>query len=772
MRRHVAGVRPARERADCFFGGEAATLVSSFLRFVIALLSALAPLLGGVAVAARLPRKEGGLFPALGGFVVSASGVVALVVALGSVGLLKRDVLVATLVVVSAACLWVLRRRATRVGSHVGADPDANRPREMEDLSASSRAYAGRFQTAAVVFVGLVALWVVALVAFEGWRQPPLAYDALMYHLVFPAEWIRQGRLVYVPTFFAAPANSYFPCNGEAIFAYVMLGGGGERLVNLAQVPFLLAGAAALAGIARRCGLGWRASALAGFLFAAMPEVAAQAGSALVDVILASGVLLAVFFTLEYAATGSRAAIALAGASLGFVAGTKSLGLVFAALLALLVALAAWTSRTRGGRTIARDLGVLALCALPLGAFWYLRNWVITGNPFFPLEISLGSWTIFPGAHGRGEMLLSHFHMPPAGALLNAIGRLWGPPHDLAALVGVRFQVPVLLLVAIAASILGVRRMVSPGHQRRVIGAVLSLPVLMLVLFAVVNPYNTQYRFLLAGLALSLLPLAGASEIAGAGGVVFSLAGCAVVADLLVTWGQDDPRMEVFSFPWAAMLAVAAAGGAVAFALPGRRLPARLRVATKGIARHRGAVLVAGGSLVVSLLAACQPLVRVSYSDRAGASTDGQRARVWQFVRDLPGRRVIAYTGFNQPYPFYRPDLANSVRYVAVDGRQDFNLDDYLRIVGPASGLQFRRSYKPAYERQQPSREKWLRQIDALGVDTLVVSRLNAWDREEYSHDADGFPWEDGWARALPERFHLVLETPDMRVYAVVKGRA
>jgi hypothetical protein len=259
--------------------------------------------------------------------------------------------------------------------------------------------------------------------------------------------------------------------------------------------------------------------------------------------------------------------------------------------------------------------------------------------------------------------------------------------------------------------------------------------------------------------------------MAGVGGAVFSLACGAVVVDLLAQWGRQDPRMEVFRFPWLLMIAIAAPGAAPVFILHDRNILSRIRRAAGIVMRPLTVTLAISLALAVSVLAAYQPLVRLSYSANAGASIDGQRARVWQFVRDLPGRRVVAYTGLNQPYPFYGPELSNAVYYVAVDGRQNFNLHEYWRILGPESGLQPRRSYKPAYERQQPSRQKWLEGIEALGVDTLVVSRFSRWDREEYSHDPDGFPWENGWARSLPERFRLVLRTADLRVYEVIKVR-
>src|SRR5207249_3634071 len=104
----------------------------------------------------------------------------------------------------------------------------------------------------------------------------------------------------------------------------------------------------------------------------------------------------------------------------------------------------AFRSSSAFGGSIALDLTLLAAAALPLGSFWYLRNWELTGNPLFPLRVTAAGVALFSGAHGRAEMLQSHFHVPlaaaaerkdflgllfSAGTALALVGSLvrWGP---------------------------------------------------------------------------------------------------------------------------------------------------------------------------------------------------------------------------------------------------------------------------------------------------------------------------------------------------------
>ena len=810
---------------------------------------------------------------ALATFTCGSTVLVMSVLALGSAGWLRTLPLAALMAGALGLSLWAALRPPghPRMGRPVPAflDP-ATLGRDV--LLASARTPGA----AVAVFALAVAAAVCAIVLWQGWRLPPLAYDALMYHLVFPAEWIQRGRLALVPTVFAAPANSYFPANGEATFAAALLATGDERLVNLAQFPFLLAGGAAVAGIARLLGARWSGALLASALFAGAPEVATQAGSALVDVDFAAAFLLAIFFLLEYRARGATGALVLAGLAAGFLAGTKTLGVVFAVLL-VPVAILCVTARRERDDPLAAPLLLALAAALPLGGFWYVRNWEATGNPLFPLELRIGGALVFPGVHGREEMLASHFHVPALGAASAALQRLWGPGVTIMG----RFTLP-LLLLPVGAGIGAAAPALLRFPRGRLLGLyLLALPWLMLVFHAAQNPYNTQYRFLLPASGLSLVPLALAAGGARTGwadrlGRGASVVAAALLPAMFIGFGPADPldpRAEVFPFPWAVIAAFAAVVTAV-FAILARRAAKRegkkTREAEKtreeartleGAATHEGTTTRDGATTreavegvepgpeipdagsfgrepgipdpprtenaievastdrtteasgspaltprparvtrgpwpdapetpserrvrvalaaippaaviaFVTLLALARPIVARDYLDFGGEARDGQRAFIWGRLRQDPAPRVIAYTGFNQPYPLYGEDLRNRVLYVAVDGRQDFNLHDYSRIAGAPAGVTGLRSYKPAYERQQPSRDAWLRGLEAHGVEKLVVSRFTAWDLEEYPHGPAGFPVEEQWARSMPWKFRPEFVTADLRVYEILRDK-
>ena len=75
----------------------------------------------------------------------------------------------------------------------------------------------------------------------------------------------------------------------------------------------------------------------------------------------------------------------LFGISAGLLIGTKSIGLVYAPVPGLLFLM---QLRGRGGARAVADMASAALCALCAGGFWYLRNWLATGSPVFPLHVA------------------------------------------------------------------------------------------------------------------------------------------------------------------------------------------------------------------------------------------------------------------------------------------------------------------------------------------------------------------------------------------------
>ena len=112
----------------------------------------------------------------------------------------------------------------------------------------------------------------------------------------------------------------------------------------------------------------------------------------------------------------------------------------------------------------------------------------------------------------------------------------------------------------------------------------------------------------------------------------------------------------------------------------------------------------------------------------------------------------MAYAGTNIPYYLLGAGLRNEVRYVNVDGHRDWLMHDYHRDA-MARGEPTWPNSRPGWDRAQPDFQAWLANLQAEGIQLLVVTRVNPAEGPHNVADADRFPIERGWAESHPEFF-------------------
>jgi hypothetical protein len=129
----------------------------------------------------------------------------------------------------------------------------------------------------------------------------------------------------------------------------------------------------------------------------------------------------------------------------------------------------------------------------------------------------------------------------------------------------------------------------------------------------------------------------------------------------------------------------------------------------------------------------------------------------WQRLEAESGPRGsrVAYAGTNIPYYLLGKDLRNQVRYVNVDRHRDWLLHDYHRRAMRA-GAGTRPNARPGWDRSEPEFTSWLANLDAEGIQLLVVTRVNPAEGSHNVADRDFFPIERPWADAHPERFEPI----------------
>lgn len=211
---------------------------------------------------------------------------------------------------------------------------------------------------------------------------PPTGRDSLIHHLAVPRLWLDQGLFSEIKWL----VFSYYPQNLETLYLAPLAAGFGQG-AKLIHCAFGLL-TALLVYLALRPSRG-RAWALGGAcLFLSIPTVFRLMGTAYVDLGLVFFLTAGWFFLARAFETGRATPYFLSAIFLGLGLGTK-----YSALPALVVlppaALAvAWRSRA-SVRAALVWAGLYGALALAVFSPWLTRDYLLTGNPLYPLFGSL-----------------------------------------------------------------------------------------------------------------------------------------------------------------------------------------------------------------------------------------------------------------------------------------------------------------------------------------------------------------------------------------------
>jgi 4-amino-4-deoxy-L-arabinose transferase-like glycosyltransferase len=217
---------------------------------------------------------------------------------------------------------------------------------------------------------------------------PPTSGDALAYHLTAPKLWLEAHHMF--PIWW--DWTTFQPFATEMHFAYAQaLWSGASAIV----VGAGLGGYSAVCvyGFARELA-GRPAGAVGALLWVAQGMFLWEATGGFVELVLSAFVVLAFWHLVVFLRRPTVAEAALAGFALGAAASTKIHALLFApALLAGLLA--------REGRRA--WVGAAAACGVAVALPWYLRTWIVTGNPIYPLAFGGKYWDAASRAAYAGE---------------------------------------------------------------------------------------------------------------------------------------------------------------------------------------------------------------------------------------------------------------------------------------------------------------------------------------------------------------------------------
>ncbi|MEZ0395356.1 MAG: glycosyltransferase family 39 protein [Anaerolineales bacterium] len=215
----------------------------------------------------------------------------------------------------------------------------------------------------------LVSTWIVA-------AAPPVQFDALTYHLAIPRAYLQAGRLIYLPEnmFWGMPEQT------EMLYTLAMLLGGEPAAALLGWTLGLLALTAVFAYSLERLGrrAAWAAvaSLLAGETFAL------SLSWGYVDwAVMFFGMSTLIALT-RWLTNQNRLDLLLAGVLAGMTLATKYTAgiLLICGLIVILT-----ETRTLGGRKSLQAVLLFGVSAALSSLPWFMKNYLATGNPFYPL---------------------------------------------------------------------------------------------------------------------------------------------------------------------------------------------------------------------------------------------------------------------------------------------------------------------------------------------------------------------------------------------------
>ncbi len=258
---------------------------------------------------------------------------------------------------------------------------------------------------------------------------PPLAWDALTYHLVRAGIWIQAGGFVATPAPDAWGYYDWFPPGADVLWAWAMLPVRGDGLVPILGFILWLGLGLGTYTASRNLGGSPQRALLVALVVLSTPGMLAQVTAAYAD--LATTTLFALGAGFVIRLFRGAAAGDYLGCTLAFSAAvaTKFSALIYLGLVLLVVSVALLKDRIRRARAL--WLASLLALVVAVGVWPYLRTWARTGSPFFPLTVTVPFLGTFPGSHEltlllEGALLPAQTRDPSVGELLRGLfaGRL------------------------------------------------------------------------------------------------------------------------------------------------------------------------------------------------------------------------------------------------------------------------------------------------------------------------------------------------------------
>ncbi|MEY2394495.1 MAG: hypothetical protein QOF94_840, partial [Acidobacteriaceae bacterium] len=240
------------------------------------------------------------------------------------------------------------------------------------------------------------------LFALNALTSFPAGSDALIYHLPLASRWLQEGSLDMPAT---GAWRFSLPGNAETMMMVLLASGKQSDVVAVNCVAaFMLALSSYLLAMSISKG-NKAASAVVTLIVLSVPMVEFQTFSAYVDLI-GTAAICAAFALLVSAgvvkktrpsAVLSPVMLLISALACGISLGTKPVFYFYALMWVAFLGVILWQKRTQGMKAILNAALLAGFGLILPSGFWFARAAIRTGNPVYPIQVTIGHHVLFRG---------------------------------------------------------------------------------------------------------------------------------------------------------------------------------------------------------------------------------------------------------------------------------------------------------------------------------------------------------------------------------------
>ena len=371
-----------------------------------------------------------------------------------------------------------------------------------------------------------------------------------------------------------------------------------------------------------------------------------------------------------------------------------------------------------------------------LGGFSYIRNYIETGNPLYPLDMVISGRHIFQGVI-NSSVYRAHF-IPEDYNLAKMLF------HEGLGLQTIIFVLPGMFL-ALPMAILRKRR-----ELNFILAYVMVLPILIFLVYRYLIPLaNLRYLYALLGLGVALGFYTAKSFNIPKQALRLIILVCAIAS-----MSELAKRQELV----AAILVTFALFGAGLYLKNKLRLSHKLKIVINiALAFSFLFILIIGQKIYIQN----EFNGYIKMTKYSGFWPDA--AKAWEWLNSNTNADNIAYAGRPVPFPLYGSQLKNNVFYVSVNKTEPAKLH-YYKISRYVWGADFESEHKSFEEknnyRSDADYSVWLNNLLNMKTRYLFVYSLHQTKNTI-------FPIEDSWAKSNPDRFYPAFINNTIHIYKV-----